>query len=324
MLGTSSRRSAMMLATWSGMGQVGLARLPPLPVVDLGGEVVGALDHVERRGRAVGADLVDEVGEGHLASSGAKRARACSTMASRDLLGRPAVRLHDEIVAREIVVIDPVEVAVAPAVRRLARLDLAQALRRRPALAAADPPRPDLLGGVQEDLQRAAARLVGHERGQPALEHRVAARRPRRHLAVERAVDRRVGLGAPQVLLERQAVRLRLAAEDVAGVHVLEPEVAGDEARDRRLAAPGKPGDRDQHRRSLDVLHLLAELFHLALGREHQARRSATSAALAPVVLSSRWISWSRNSMRLPAGAPSRSAAAERRRGGCRAAPAPR
>ena len=78
-------------------------------------------------------------------------------------------------------------------------------------------------------------------------------------------------LGPAEVLLEREPVRLGLPAEDVAGVHVLEPELARHEPRHGGLAAPREPGDRDQHRDSLDVLHLLAQLLHLPLGLEHQA-----------------------------------------------------
>ena len=62
------------------VGQVGLAGQPALAAVHLRREFVGPLDGLERRRRAVGPDLVDEVDEGHGLSS-AKRARARSTMA---------------------------------------------------------------------------------------------------------------------------------------------------------------------------------------------------------------------------------------------------
>ena len=78
-LGTSSRRSAMMLATSNGVDQVGLARLALLPCGPRR-ELVGAFDRVERCGGVVGANLVEEVVEGHPVP-GANRARACSTIA---------------------------------------------------------------------------------------------------------------------------------------------------------------------------------------------------------------------------------------------------
>jgi hypothetical protein len=48
------------------------------------------------------------------------------------LLRRLAVGGHDQIVPPAIMIIDPIEDAVAVAVGGLARLDLAQPLRRRP------------------------------------------------------------------------------------------------------------------------------------------------------------------------------------------------
>ena len=72
------------------VGQVRLARLPPLPVVHVRREGVRALDHVEGRGGTVRVDLVDEIADGHLVPSAvAKRARARSTMA---LATSPGVR----------------------------------------------------------------------------------------------------------------------------------------------------------------------------------------------------------------------------------------
>src|SRR5439155_14131809 len=64
---------------------------------------------------------------------------------------------------------------------------------------------------------------------------------------VEAPVDRVIGLGAAGVLLERQPGSLGLPAKEVACVDVLQAELLRDQARDRRLAAAGQAGDRDQH-----------------------------------------------------------------------------
>ena len=136
MLGTSSRRSAMMPATCSGCVRYGSPDCRRWPRCTSRREVVGPLEDVEGGGGVVGANLVEQIVEGHPPSL-AKRARARSTMARASSSGVPPVGLHHQIVARQIVVIDPVEVEVAPAIRRLARLDLAQALGRRAALAPA-------------------------------------------------------------------------------------------------------------------------------------------------------------------------------------------
>ena len=78
----------MMPATCDRVRQVGLARLPALSTVHLRREVVGALEDVEGSCGVVGANLVEQIAEGHLPSL-AKRARARSTMACAISSGVP-------------------------------------------------------------------------------------------------------------------------------------------------------------------------------------------------------------------------------------------
>ena len=66
--------------------EVGLAGEATLPVVLLGGEVVGLLDQVDRRGGVVGPHPVDQLADGH------RVRRACSTIsAARSAGERPSL-----------------------------------------------------------------------------------------------------------------------------------------------------------------------------------------------------------------------------------------
>src|SRR5262249_2304624 len=141
---------------------------------------------------------------------------------AREVVRRASVALEYEIVAGGVVIIDAVDLAIAAGVRPPAGPAVAPAPGRRARPARAHPGGPPALRRVEEDAQRPHARLLGHEGGQPSLEHGVAARRTHPHLLVQRAVDVVIGLGPADVLLERQTLRLGLPAEDVAGVHVLE------------------------------------------------------------------------------------------------------
>ena len=58
-----------------------------------------------------------------------------------------------------------------------------------------------------------------------------------------------VRLRAARILVEREAARRSLPAEEVAGIDVLEAELLGHQPGNRRLAAASQAGDGDQHSR---------------------------------------------------------------------------
>src|SRR5581483_1788701 len=105
----------------------------PLPAMHLRGEVVGALDYLDVAAGVVAAHPLDQLAQGHRRSRGKP-----SSGLGDDGLGharrRTVVRAHDDIIEGWVVIIDPVELAVAAAVGGLPGLDLAQPLLGRPAL----------------------------------------------------------------------------------------------------------------------------------------------------------------------------------------------
>src|SRR5262249_25591517 len=127
------------------------------------------------------------------------------------------------------------------------------------------------------------------------------------HLAVELAIDGAVLLGAPQVLLQAEPVRLGLAAEDVPGVDVLEPGGRATSPRPVVLSPPREPGVRHQTPPHSPFSTSSRTSPSSPLAASTQAL-VWTSAAFAPVVFSSRRISCSRNSTCFPTGARPRRA----------------
>src|SRR5262249_60916867 len=111
--------------------QVRLTGHPALAAVDLGGEVVRPLHGVDVGRRIVGPDAIEKLANGHLMVvywSFWKTASCLVDDRAGQLLRGVTVGFDDQIVPGGIVVIDPVDLAIALAIRGFAGLDLAQAL----------------------------------------------------------------------------------------------------------------------------------------------------------------------------------------------------
>ena len=246
MLGTSRRRSAMMPATCERVGDVRLARRAALPLVHLAPRTRRrALDHVDARGGMVAADAVDQLGDRH-----APHRRGALDDARAPAPRASAGRSRHQIVARRGRGSRPRRCRGSAARSEASRAWISRSASRVVAALAA---RRSASARTSSDASRktrsagtpASSAMNG---GEAPLEHRVA-RAPPGAASGRRGRGRSSGrVSARRTYSSSESpAAVGLAAEDVAGVDVLEPELRRDEPRDGRLAAPGKAGDRDQH-----------------------------------------------------------------------------
>src|SRR2546426_1442774 len=172
----------------------------------------------------------------------------------RDDVVRCLVRgVHDEVEVGRVPDVDPVYLNVAGPLGPLPLPDLLLRVLHGLPLPPRDPLRADLEGGVDEDLETGDPVLLQEPRLEASIDDDVLPRLlrlpdPPDHLRVEVPVHVRVLFRVPPEFLEGHPEVLRALPEQGARGDHLEPVGLRETLRDRRLPAPGRAANRDDHR----------------------------------------------------------------------------